>query len=181
VSNATAWIGGHRSPLQFFRMRKVNLSEIKEEPWQSPGGKYVVSFKGISEALGREPSSLDLAKRHPFDLEWNRVPLGKPAFPYHAHSAQWELYLVVSGKGSVRHKDGTTEVVPGDAFIFRPDEPHQLSNSGQEDFIYYVIADNPIGESAYYPDSGKWKVNKSSSADRVVLKGQETDYFDGEE
>lgn len=181
MSDANAWIGGHRSPLQFFRMRKVNLSEIKEEPWQSPGGKYVVSFKGISEALGREPSSLDLAKRHPFDLEWNRVSLGKPAFPYHAHSAQWELYLVVSGKGSVRHKDGTTEVVPGDAFIFGPDEPHQLSNSGQEDFIYYVIADNPIGESAYYPDSGKWKVNKSSSADRVVLKGQETDYFDGEE
>ena len=37
-------------------MRKVNLNEIKEEPWQSPGGKYAVSFKGISEALGREPS-----------------------------------------------------------------------------------------------------------------------------
>ena len=69
-------------------------------------------------------------------------------FPYHAHSAQWEFYLVVSGKGSVRHKDGKTEVVPGDAFIFGPDEPHQLSNPGQEDLIYYVIADNPIGESA---------------------------------
>jgi uncharacterized cupin superfamily protein len=109
------------------------------------------------------------------------VPPGKPAFPYHAHSAQWEFYLVVSGKGSVRHKDGTTEVGPGDAFIFGPDEPHQLSNSGQEDLVYYVIADNPIGESNYYPDSGKWKVNKSSAADRVVLKGKETDYFDGEE
>ena len=162
-------------------MRKINLNEIKEEPWQSPGGKYAVSFKGISEALGREPSSLDLSKRHPFDLEWNRVPAGKPAFPYHAHSAQWELYLVVSGQGSVRHKGGTTEVAPGDAFIFGPDEPHQLSNSGQEDFIYYVIADNPIGESCYYPDSRKWKANKSSAADRVVLKGKETDYFDGEE
>jgi len=44
-----------------------------------------------------------------------------------------------------------------------------------------VIADNPIGESAYYPDSGKWKVNKSSAADRVVIKGKETGYFDGEE
>ena len=43
-------------------MRKVNLNEIKEEPWQSPGGKYAVSFKGISEALGREPSSLDLCE-----------------------------------------------------------------------------------------------------------------------
>jgi len=162
-------------------MRKVNLNEIKEDPWQSRGGKYAVSFKGISEALGREPTSLDLSKRHPFDLEWNRVPPGKRAFPYHAHSAQWELYLIISGKGSVRHKDGTTEVVAGDSFIFKPDEPHQLHNSGEEDLIYYVIADNPIGESAYYPDSGKWKVNKSSAADRVVVKGQETDYFDGEE
>jgi uncharacterized cupin superfamily protein len=162
-------------------MRKVNLNEIREEAWQSLGGKYAVSFKGISEALGREPSSLDLAKRHPFDLEQNRVPPGKCNFPYHAHSAQWELYLVISGKGNVRHKDGTTEVIPGDAFIFGPDEPHQLINSREEDLIYYVIADNPIGESAYYPDSGKWKVNKSSAADRVVVKGEETDYFDGEE
>ena len=47
--------------------------------------------------------------------------------------------------------------------------------------VVTAIADNPIGESGYYPDSGKWKVNKSSSADRVVIKGQETDYFDGEE
>ncbi|HET6886558.1 MAG TPA: cupin domain-containing protein [Candidatus Udaeobacter sp.] len=162
-------------------MRKVNLNEIKEEAWQSPGGKYAASFKEISEALGREPTSLDLSKRHPFDLECTRVPPGKPAFPYHSHSAQWEFYLVVSGKGSVRHKDGATQVVPGDAFIFGPDEPHQLSNPGQEDFIYYVIADNPIGESCYYPDSGKWKVNKSSATDRVVLKGEETNYFDGEE
>jgi hypothetical protein len=126
-------------------MRKVNINQIKEDPWQSPGGKYAASFKGISEALGREPASLDLSKRHPFDLEWTRVPPGKSNFPYHAHSAQWELYLVISGKGIVRHKDGK------------------------------------IGESGYYPDSGKWKVNKSSAADRVVIKGDETDYFDGEE
>ena len=162
-------------------MRKVNINEIKEEAWQSPGGKYAVSFKGISEALGREPASLDLSKRHPFDLEWNCVPPGKPNFPYHAHSAQWELYLIVSGEGKVRDKDGTTEVVAGDAFIFGPDQPHQLINLGKEDLVYYVIADNPIGESGYYPDSGKWKVNKSSAADRVVIKGRETDYFDGEE
>ncbi|HWN65058.1 MAG TPA: cupin domain-containing protein [Candidatus Binatus sp.] len=161
-------------------MRKVNVNDIKEEPWQSPRGKYAVSFKGISEALGRDPKSLDLAKRHPFDLEWNRVPPGKHNFPYHAHSSQWELYLVIAGKGSVRHGNGTTEVVAGDAFIFGPNESHRITNSGEEDFLYYVIADNPIGESAYFPDSGKWKVNKLGT-ERVVVKGQETDYFDGEE
>jgi hypothetical protein len=61
-------------------MRKVNVNEIKEEAWQSPDGKYAVSFKGISEALGREPASLDLSKRHPFDLERNRVPPGNQIF-----------------------------------------------------------------------------------------------------
>src|SRR5436305_584341 len=59
-------------------MRKININEIKEEAWQSPRGKYAVFFTGISEALGRDPGSLDLSKRHPFDLEWNRVPPGKP-------------------------------------------------------------------------------------------------------
>jgi hypothetical protein len=29
-----------------------------------------------------------------------------------------------------------------------PVERHQLINSGDEDFIFYVIADNPIGDSA---------------------------------
>ena len=162
-------------------MKKININEIEEDPWQSPKGKFAVSFKGIAEALGRDPQSLDLAKRWPFDLEWNRIPPGKSNFPYHAHSAQWELYLVVSGKGTVRHKNGTTGIVPGDAFIFGPDEPHQITNSGDVDLVYYVIADNPIGESGYYPESGKWKVNKSSAADRVVIKGNETEYFDGEE
>jgi uncharacterized cupin superfamily protein len=162
-------------------VKKVNVNEIKEDPWQSPKGKYAVSFKGISEALGRDPSSLDSAKRWPFDLEWSRVPPGKPNFPFHAHSAQWEMYLIVRGNGTVRDTDGSTDIAAGDVFIFGPNEPHQITNSGKVDLIYYVIADNPIGESGYYPDSGKWKLNKTSQADRVVIKGPETDYFDGEE
>jgi uncharacterized cupin superfamily protein len=162
-------------------VKKVQVSEIKEDPWQSPKGNYAVAFTGISEALGRDPSSLDLAKRWPFDLELSRMPPGKSNFPFHAHSAQWEMYLIVSGTGAVRDKDGSTNVVAGDVFIFGPDEPHQITNSGDVDLIYYVIADNPIGESAYYPDSKKWKANKTSSKDRVVIKGKEADYFDGEE
>ena len=160
-------------------MKKINIDEIKEEAWQSPGGKYAVFFKGISEALGREPASLDLSKRHPFDLECNRVPPGKSNFPYHAHSAQWELYLVVSGRGNVRHEDGTTKAVPGDAFIFGPNEPHQLIASGQHELLYYVIADNPLGTSTYYPDSKKWMVGQPSP--RLTLKGQKAEYYDGEE
>src|SRR5262249_6810448 len=96
-----------------------------------------------------------------------------------------ELYLIVSGCGSVRDKHGMTEVGPGDAFLFQPGEAHQLSNAGDEDFVYYVIGDNPrsggtTGDSCYYPDSGKWAVAKEGS-EEVIVKGIETDYFEGEE
>src|SRR5215471_15212999 len=124
-------------------MKKVNLADVPAEQCQSPGGKYAKTIKEISIALGREPDSLDLAKRHPFDLTFVRIPSGKSYCPYHSHGAESELYLVTSGQGTVRDKDGTWEVTAGDAFFFGPGEAHQLLNTGTEDFAYYVIADNP--------------------------------------
>src|SRR5436305_1361620 len=126
-------------------MRKINLKDVPEEERKSPKGKFGRITKNISIALGREPESLDVSKRHPFDLALVRIPKGESLCPYHAHAAESELYLVVSGRGSVRDKNGTTEVGPGDAFLFQPGEAHQLSNAGNEDFVYYVIADNPGG------------------------------------
>jgi uncharacterized cupin superfamily protein len=166
-------------------MRKVNLKDVVEKEKQSPKGRFHRFTKNISIALGREPESLDLSTRHPFDLALMRIPKDKFLCPYHAHAAESELYLVVSGRGNVRDKHGTTEVEPGDAFFFQPGEAHQLWNSGDEDFVYYVIADNPrsggaTGDSCYYPDSGKWAVT-TDGMEEIIVKGSETDYFDGEE
>jgi uncharacterized cupin superfamily protein len=161
-------------------MRKVNLKDVPEQERKSPAGKFHKFVKDVSIALGREPESLDLAKRHAFDLALVRIPKGKSHCPYHSHSAESELYLVVSGKGSIRDKDGSTIVTAGDAFFFAPGEAHQLFNGGEDDFVYYVIADNPRGDSCFYPDSGKWAVQKEGG-EEVIAKGKETDYYDGEE
>jgi uncharacterized cupin superfamily protein len=166
-------------------VRKVNLKDIEDEERKSPKGKFHRFVKNVSVALGREPESLDLAKRHPFDLAIVRIPKGRSLCPYHSHSAESELYLVISGRGSVRDKGGSTTVTAGDAFFFQPGEAHQLTNAGDEDFVYYVIADNPrsgggTGDSCYYPDSGKWAVVKDGF-EEMIVKGKETDYFDGEE
>ena len=85
---------------------------------------------------------------------------------------------MISGQGLVRHQDGTTPIEPGDAFIFKAGEPHQITNDGQKDLIIYVVADNPIGESYHYPDSNKWCVN---SPQRRVIRSVALDYYDGEE
>jgi uncharacterized cupin superfamily protein len=161
-------------------MKKVNLNEIKEAERISPKGKYHKFSKNISIALGREEESLDLSKRHPFDLAMIRIPKGKSYCPYHSHGAETEFYLVVSGRGAVRDHNGTTEVAVGDAFLFGPGEAHQLSNAGEEDFVYYVIADNPRCDSCYYPDSGKFAVAKEGP-DYAIVKAEEADYFLGEE
>jgi uncharacterized cupin superfamily protein len=161
-------------------MRKVNMKGVEEQERKSPKGKFHKFVKDISIALGRERDSLDLAKRHPFDLAVIRIPKGKTYCPYHSHAAETEFYLVISGRGSVRDKDGAVEVGPGDAFLFGPGEAHQLSNIGEEDFAYYVIADNPRGDSCYYPDSGKWAVGLEGSEEAIV-KGKVADYYEGEE
>ncbi|MEZ0276529.1 MAG: cupin domain-containing protein [Roseimicrobium sp.] len=159
-------------------MQKVNTNSMEEMDWSSPKGKFQGAGKEVSEALGREPDSTDLMKRHPFDVEILRVEPGQTPYPYHSHSIQWEFYHVISGSGVVRHQDGTTAIVAGDAFLFKPGEPHQLINDGTEDLIVYVVADNPHGESCHYPDSNKWAVR---SPEGRLIRSEALDYFDGEE
>ena len=159
-------------------MRKVNSNDLAELTWSSPKGKFTGAGKQISEELGRKPLSTDLNERHPFDVEVLRSPPGKTPYPYHLHSAQWEFYHVISGTGLVRNTEGTTPIKAGDAFLFKPDEPHQLINNSSDDLIVYVVADNPIGESVYFPDSKKWGVR---SPERRLLRSEGLEYYDGEE
>jgi uncharacterized cupin superfamily protein len=159
-------------------MRKVNTAKMAEVTWRSPKGKFGGAGKEISEELGRKPLSTDLDERHPFDVEICRIAPGKTPCPYHAHSAQWEFYHVVAGSGVVRHKDGTTPIEPGDAFLFKPGEPHQITNTGTQDLLLYVVADNPVGECCYYPDSNKWSVPIPQGR---LVRSDALDYWEGEE
>jgi uncharacterized cupin superfamily protein len=160
-------------------MRRVNTNDIELFTWSSPKGTMGGESLNVSEALGRKRDSTDLMERHPFDVEILHVLPGKPPYPYHSHSAQWEFYHVISGHGKVRHEGGTDDIGPGDAFLFKPGEAHQLLNDGQEKMVVYVVADNPIGESWYYPDSGK--VGTQLPKRLALRTSNPVDYFDGEE
>lgn len=129
----------------------------------------------ISEALGRQPSSNDFLQRHPFDVELLRVPPHSVPYRYHSHSAQFEYYQVIIGEGVVRHADGETSVLVGDAFLFKTGEPHQIRNDSDSDLELLIVADNPVGESYYYyPDDAMWMVN-SPEPHYVVLHPERED------
>ena len=159
-------------------MKKINTRDVAEEPWSSPKGTFATADRNLSLALGRDEASTDLRTRHPFDVEICRIPAGKKSTPFHSHSAQWEFYHVLSGSGMVRDKDGMTPVGEGDAFLFEPGEPHQLVAGPGADLVVYIVADNPIGESCHYPDSGKWLVQ---SPQRTLIRSRPLEYLDGEE
>jgi len=123
---------------------KVNLDEVSEEHqvWTWKDGSYERFRKRISAALGNSPETL-----HPFDVERVRVPPGARPCPVHRHSRQWELFIVVSGRGTVRRDGQTAEVGPGDCFIQPAGTAHRIANADESrDLVFYVIANEDASE-----------------------------------
>ena len=56
-------------------------------------------------------------------------------------------------------------------------EAHQFTNTGTDDVLYYLVADNPPVDYGCYPDSNKWGIR----APRKFFRMGEIDYWDGEE
>ena len=160
-----------------FDVKKINLNELSWDEGKSPTGKYHSFYKNISLLLGGKRDIGPWGGGHPFDLQLRRVPPGATVCPLHAHTVQWELFVVLSGTATVRISDEIHPVKAGDAFMQPPGTAHQIINSGQEDFIFYVIADNPSADSTWYPDSKKWQMKPQRKLFRTV----EVDYYDGEE
>jgi uncharacterized cupin superfamily protein len=164
-------------------VNKTNQNQIAWLEIKSPKGKYHLFRRHISLVLGGKKDTGTWGGGHPFDLELTRIPPGATNWPYHAHAAQWELYVVLSGRGLVRTPEGESEIVAGDCFACPPGEPHQIRNPGEEDLVYYVIADNPPVDVSQYPDSGKVSLKQGVNGkfQRNIFEMHEVDYFKGEE
>lgn len=158
-------------------MKKVNLNDVPFEEWSSPGGKFHGAGRQISAALGAKTNATIGEGGHPFDLELGRLRPGKAGCPFHSHTAQWELFVILSGDGTVRFGDQQREVRAGDAVMHPPHEAHQLINTGSTFLEYLLVADNPLTEIWHYPDSKKWCFKPRG----WCFLRQEVDYHLGED
>jgi uncharacterized cupin superfamily protein len=158
-------------------MKTVNLHDLAELERKSPKGRYQSFCKNVSQALGAAAPGIP-GDAHPFDLQIRRVPPGKSVCPYHSHTTQWELFVIVSGTATVRRDGNVHHVKAGDVFIHPPGIAHQLTNAAAtEDLVVQIIANNAPLDVWHYPDSGKW----GHSHTRTFFRLTEADYFDGEE
>lgn len=159
-------------PAQF-----INIADIVEEHRHSPKGRFSSHCRDLSLALGGKRNADVAHGGHPFDLQIRRIAAGAAICPYHSHSAQWELFVFLSGTGFVRTPEGKQAVRPGDIILHVPGTPHQTTAAPDADLECLVITDNPAEDLFYYPDSDKWGARSTGSYFRLSA----TDYFDGEE
>jgi uncharacterized cupin superfamily protein len=111
-------------------------------------------------------------------VQIRRVPPGASVCPYHSHTTQWELFIILSGTATVRRNGETHSVAAGGAFVHPPGVTHKITNSSPtEDLTFYIVADNPASDVFHYPDSGKYGTRPLGKYFRM----QEADYYDGEE
>jgi hypothetical protein len=131
------------------------LNDVKEQERKSPKGNFI-SVKDVSIALGRDPESLDFAKGIRL-ISWRFDSEGQVILPV-SRMERSRSFISFSG-AEVLRQEWDYRVSAGE-HSFRPGEAHQLSNDGDEDFAYYVIADNPRSDLAIIPIAaagGRWK------------------------
>ena len=157
-------------------MNHIRITDIPWEKWTSPGGSFAGAGQQVSIALGAKQNAFLNAGGHPFDLEIGRLPPGKAGCPFHQHAAQWELFIIMAGCGEVRFGGERRAVKPGDVVMHPPGEPHQLTNTGSEELVYHLIADNPPIDYYYYPNSEKWGICGNG-----IFRRQDAGYWEGEE
>ncbi|TCL57723.1 cupin domain [Hydrogenispora ethanolica] len=104
----------------------------------------------------------------------------KYSCPYHFHRNAEELFVILSGRATLRTPEGLTELSEGDIVFFGtgPEGAHQLYNHTQEPCRYLDIRTEIGLDVCEYPDSGKINVRPYGEIYRSESK---VDYFDGED
>lgn len=166
-----------RFSLSLTAMHHVHIPSLPWEELCSPRKSFHSYIRNVSLALGGIRNGGTWCGGHPFDVQIRRIPPGAAVCPFHSHLAQWELFFVQSGTATIRAGDETHPARAGDVFVHPPGEPHQLLNSGADDLEVLIIADNPLLDACYYPDSKKWALRPPGN----VFRLHEVGYLDGEE
>ena len=110
------------------------------------------------------------------------LPPGKSNFPYHYHTANEEIFYIISGKGLFKTPEGDKTVTAGDVVVFPPSEKgaHKLTNISETETLTYLDVDTRhLPEIVFYPDSNKIGA-MGGNFRGLFMKDSGVDYYLGE-
>jgi uncharacterized cupin superfamily protein len=111
------------------------------------------------------------------------LPPGQAVCPYHYEYAEEEWLLVLEGRPTLRHPEGSDELQQWDVVCFPtgPEGAHGIRNDTEEPVRVLMWSSVIHPAATVYPDSDKigiWTGNKED--DVMVRRESGVEYFDGE-
>ncbi|CDG17618.1 cupin domain-containing protein [Xenorhabdus doucetiae] len=114
------------------------------------------------------------------------VPAGKRAVPYHFHHSQEEMFIIISGSGTLRIADNMIPIKEGDVICIPAGEqyPHQIINTSDGLLRYLSISTMESPEICEYPDSNKYlaksNINGVDKFSVINFLSKDVDYWENE-
>jgi uncharacterized cupin superfamily protein len=111
------------------------------------------------------------------------LPPGQSICPYHYEYGEEEWLLVLDGRPTLRHPEGTDQLDPWDAVCFPtgPEGAHAVSNGTDQTVRVLMFSTRNQPAAAVYPDSGKIGIWTGNSDDDVMVeRSSGVGYWHGE-
>ena len=138
----------------------LNIADVQCIPLRqlapkAPPAHILKKFDGslglISPALGAQKLGYNLTLIAP----------GKPAFPFHNHRVNEEMFFILEGHGELRLGKERYPVRAGDIIACPPGGPetaHQIVNTSDRELRMLSVSTKLSPEICDYPDSGKFAI-----------------------
>jgi uncharacterized cupin superfamily protein len=123
----------------------VHVSDLPWSPW-SVGSTAEVEIRDPARKLGSVLCGLRMYRLAP----------GKQATRMHRHLLQEEMFLILSGSGTLRHDDRNVAVKAGDFILYLAGDPaaHTFVNTGTGPLEYLATGNRVSYEVCEYPEEG---------------------------
>ena len=111
------------------------------------------------------------------------LPPGQAICPYHYEYGEEEWLLVLEGRPTVRHPEGSDVLEPWDVVCFPsgPEGAHAVRNDTEERVrvLMYSTVNHPA--ATVYPDSDKIGIWTGNPDDNILVhRSSKVDYYSGE-
>ena len=153
-------------------LARVNLSDLVPEYDETDPEGYRAGVARLGPMLGATKMGASLYE----------LPPGQSICPYHYEYPDEEWLVVVAGRVVVRHPGGEDELGVGDVVCFPggPDGAHKVTCLGDETARVVINSTKGSPAIAVYPDSGKVGIWPGDDRDRLMMRRDTLEYYDGE-
>src|SRR5579875_1281049 len=168
-NDAHAVLGAAIDARRGIAVNRINLEDLWWLGKRDGPAPWRAQFAEVGFTLGAEKLGYVVGKLRP----------GDHYCPYHWHTREEELFVVLTGTPTLRTPRGTWTLRPGDMVAFPTDRDgaHRLWNDAGEDALVLMIANVDRGDVCFYPDSRKFVVD---ATDTLVREEPPLDYYEGE-